>query len=177
MRVRPETPLPCAATPVQDSLRVSADLKRAWNQARPVAYVWLRSPDRPAATLNDGSPIGGTPLGEGATLPGFAVTQAVPGRRVRLTGRHRYSQYELILTLHAERDGTVLSALTYAKFPGLHGRIYRGLVSGSGAHRVLVPRLLCAVRRTGIKCLQWIVSADTLTRVRAWSPDLGCWGL
>jgi hypothetical protein len=89
----------------------------------------------------------GRPLGEGATLPGFKVAEAVPGRRVRLTGRHRFSQYALILTLLTQPDGTMLSARTYAEFPGLRGSVYRRLVIGSGAHRVVVARLLHAVRR------------------------------
>jgi hypothetical protein len=89
----------------------------------------------------------GTPPAEGATLPGFAVAQAVPGSRLRLTGRHRFSRYELIFHLRPEHDATTLSALTYAEFPGLHGRVYRRLVIGSGAHSLLLGRLLRAVRR------------------------------
>lgn len=89
----------------------------------------------------------GRPLGEGATLPGFKVAEAVPGRRVRLTGHHRFSQYAFILTLVTQPDGTMLSARTDAKFPGLHGCAYRRLVISSGAHRVFVARLLRAVRR------------------------------
>lgn len=89
----------------------------------------------------------GTPLEEGATLPGFAVAEAVPGRRIRLTGRHRFSRYALTLTLVARPEGTMLSARTDAEFPGLHGFVYRGLVIGSGAHRVFVRRLLRTVGR------------------------------
>jgi hypothetical protein len=84
----------------------------------------------------------------GATLPGFAVTESVPGRLVRLTGRHRFSRYALVFTLTPEPGGTRVSARTYAAFPGLPGRLYRLLVIGSGGHRVLVNRMLRAVRRT-----------------------------
>jgi hypothetical protein len=87
------------------------------------------------------------PFGEGATLPGFKVAEAVPERRIRLTGRHRFSRYALILTLVTQPDGTMLSARTHAEFPGLRGWVYRRLVIGSGAHRVFVARLLRAVRR------------------------------
>jgi hypothetical protein len=87
------------------------------------------------------------PLGEGATLPGFTVAEAVPERRMRLTGRHRFSQYALILTLVTQADGTMLRARTHAEFPGLRGFVYRQLVIGSGAHGVFVARLLRAVRR------------------------------
>jgi hypothetical protein len=89
----------------------------------------------------------GTPLGEGATLPGFEVAEALPARRVRLTGRHRFSRYALTLTLEPRSGGTVLCARTHADFPGLAGRVYRGLVIGSGAHRVAVSRLLDGVRQ------------------------------
>jgi hypothetical protein len=91
--------------------------------------------------------VSGNALEVGATLAGFAVAQAVPGRLLRLAGRHRFSRYALVLEL-AERDGeTVLTARTNAVFPGLAGGLYRRLVIGSGAHRVLVRRLLRDVRR------------------------------
>jgi hypothetical protein len=89
----------------------------------------------------------GKPFDEGATFPGFEVTEVVPGRRVRLTGRHRFSRYALVFTLVSEVDGTMLSAGTYAEFPGLRGWVYRRLVISSGAHRIIVARLLRAVRR------------------------------
>jgi hypothetical protein len=89
----------------------------------------------------------GTTLDEGATLPGFKVAEALAGQRLRLTGRHRFSKYELDLTLTTQQDGTMLSARTYAEFPGVHGWVYRQLVIGSGAHRIFVKRLLQAVRR------------------------------
>jgi hypothetical protein len=89
----------------------------------------------------------GKPLAEGATLPAFAVTEFVPERRIRLTGRHRFSRYAFILTLATQPDGTMFSACTHAEFPGPHGWVYRQFVIGSGAHRVLVKRLLRTVRR------------------------------
>jgi len=88
----------------------------------------------------------GAPLAEGSTLPGFVVAEAVPEHRARLTGRHHFSRYALTLTLVTEPAGTLLTAYTHAEFPGPLGQVYRGLVIGSGAHRVLVPRLLRAVR-------------------------------
>ncbi|WP_199515579.1 hypothetical protein [Nucisporomicrobium flavum] len=88
----------------------------------------------------------GGPLAEGSTLPGFEVTEAVPGRLLRLAGRHAFSRYELVLALSEEDGGTRLSARTYAEFPGVHGFAYRALVIGSGAHRFFVARLLRGVR-------------------------------
>jgi hypothetical protein len=88
----------------------------------------------------------GTLLDEGATVPGFAVIDSVPEQRVRLAGRHRFSAYVLVFSLAAVPGGTRLTAGTYARFPGLRGAVYRGLVIGSGAHRAVVARLLRGVR-------------------------------
>jgi hypothetical protein len=87
------------------------------------------------------------PLVEGATLPGFEVAEALPGRLLRLIGHHRFSRYELSYTLDPSSTGTVLCARTRAAFPGLRGTVYRGLVIGSGAHRVLLRRQLQSVRQ------------------------------
>jgi hypothetical protein len=89
----------------------------------------------------------GEPFTPGATIPGFRVAAADPGRRVRLTGRHRFSRYALEFTLVEGPGGTTLSARTSAAFPGLRGRTYRLVVIGSGAHRVLVRRMLRGVAR------------------------------
>jgi len=89
----------------------------------------------------------GEPIAKGATLPGFRVAEAVPGHRLRLTGRHHFSRYELLLTLAEHPGGTLLSASTYAAFPWPHGRVYRLIVIGSRIHRALVIRLLRDVRR------------------------------
>ncbi len=87
------------------------------------------------------------PIVEGATLPGFEVTEAVAGQRLRLSGRHRFARYELVFTLTAHPgNGTTLCARTNAAFPGWKGRLYRMVVIGSGGHRLLVVRLLYVIR-------------------------------
>jgi hypothetical protein len=78
---------------------------------------------------------------------GFAVAESVPGRSVQLVGRHRFSRYALGFELTVHSGLTTLAARTHAEFPGLRGAVYRGLVIGSGAHRLLVRRLLRDVRR------------------------------
>lgn len=90
----------------------------------------------------------GDPLALGSTVPGFRVSAAVPGERVAYAGRHRFSTYELVFELAAHAGGTSLRALTYARFPGPHGRAYRALVIGSGIHRREVPRMLRAIARS-----------------------------
>ena len=84
----------------------------------------------------------------GASVPGFAVADAVPERLLRLAGRHRFARYELTFRLApgAEPGETVLRAETRAEFPGFAGAVYRTLVIGTGGHRVVVPRLLRVVR-------------------------------
>ena len=78
---------------------------------------------------------------------GFAVAEEVPGRLVRLAGRHRFSQYQLVFELDDVSGGTVLRARTYAEFPGLHGRFYRAAVIGSGGHVLATRHILRSVRR------------------------------
>jgi hypothetical protein len=84
------------------------------------------------------------------TVPrsGFGVAREVPGQQIELSGRHRFSRYRLVFELTDTGEGeTVLSAKTYAEFPGLHGRVYRALVIGSRAHVVAVQGMLRAIRR------------------------------
>lgn len=78
---------------------------------------------------------------------GFAVIEEVPGRLVRLAGRHRFARYQLVFELDEVADGTVLRARTYAEFPRLRGRIYRAAVIGTRGHVLATRHLLRAVRR------------------------------
>jgi hypothetical protein len=78
-----------------------------------------------------------------STVPtGFVLDEATPPVRLALRGRHPFSVYKLVFELAEAPQGTDLRALTFADFPGLHGRIYRALVIGSGGHRVVVRRML-----------------------------------
>jgi hypothetical protein len=52
-----------------------------------------------------------------------------------------------VFTLEDRGEGTELSARTLARFPGLHGRAYRALVIGSGAHRLVTRRWLRRIGR------------------------------
>ena len=94
---------------------------------------------RPGARSGDWS---GDPTG--ATLPGFAVAEAGRPTRLELRGRHRFSSYALVFLI----DGETVRAQTWAAFPGLQGRVYRALVIGTRAHRLLVRRLLRHVAAT-----------------------------
>mgnify|MGYP003622938723 CR=1 FL=1 len=79
----------------------------------------------------------------GEAVPGFRVVEAEPGRRLALRGRHRFSNYALTFVF----DGDLLCAQTHAEFPGVLGRLYRAVVIGSGAHRLVTRRLLRQVAR------------------------------
>jgi hypothetical protein len=79
----------------------------------------------------------------GDAVPGFRVVDADPGRRLTLEGRHRFSRYRLAFRVD---DGGV-TAVTHAEFPGPVGRAYRGVVIGSGGHRIITRTLLRRVVR------------------------------
>ena len=78
------------------------------------------------------------------TVPtGFALDEATPPERFALKGRHPFSVYKLVFELAEEGlQRTRLSASTWAEFPALAGKVYRALVIGSRAHRVVMRRML-----------------------------------
>lgn len=86
---------------------------------------------------------------EDATEPpvGFHVASAERPREILLAGRHRFSRYELKLTIEPAGDGSVLSAQTNAAFPGVHGRLYRLAVIGTRAHVLATRRILEVFKR------------------------------
>ena len=75
-----------------------------------------------------------------STVPaGFVLDEARPPERFALKGRHPFAVYRWVFELDDEAAGrTRVRALTFADFPGIHGKIYRALVIGSGGHRVAV---------------------------------------
>jgi hypothetical protein len=79
----------------------------------------------------------------GATLPGFAVVDAQRPTRLELRGQHRFSRYRLVILI----DDDQVRAQTYAEFPGVSGRMYKALVIGSRAHRMIVRRMLRRIAR------------------------------
>jgi Protein of unknown function (DUF2867) len=81
----------------------------------------------------------------GATVVGFRVAEVRPEEMLLLTGRHRFSSYALQFVVEAHDGVTTLLALTYATFPGLLGAAYRAVVITSGAHHLVVGRMLRGV--------------------------------
>jgi hypothetical protein len=76
-----------------------------------------------------------------STVPlGFVLDEARPPVRFGLKGRHLFAVYRWVFELD-ELDAnarTRLRAATWADFPGVHGKIYRALVIGTGGHRIAV---------------------------------------
>ncbi|MEV6771046.1 hypothetical protein AB0N05_20730 [Nocardia sp. NPDC051030] len=79
-----------------------------------------------------------------STLPsGFVLDEADPPKRLATKGQHPFSRYSLVFTLEEAYPGhTRLTAESRGVFPGIHGRIYRALVIGSGGHRLVVREML-----------------------------------
>jgi hypothetical protein len=91
-------------------------------------------------------PLGATPGFSGRTgetLPGFRVVDSEPCRRLVLRGQHRFARYALTFLI----DGDELRARSEAAFPGIHGRLYRAFLMGTGGHRLVTRRLLRHVAR------------------------------
>ncbi|MET9734999.1 hypothetical protein ABZZ79_31460 [Streptomyces sp. NPDC006458] len=95
---------------------------------------------------------GPRPLAEGSALAGFRVAAAVPGHELALVGRHRFSSYALVFRLDEVGEAqTRVRAETRARFPGPAGAVYRGLVIGTGGHRIAVRRMLAQVERRVVR--------------------------
>jgi hypothetical protein len=75
-----------------------------------------------------------------STVPiGFVLDEARAPERFALKGRHPFAVYRWVFELEdGPAGGTRLRALTWADFPGVHGKVYRALVIGTGGHRVAV---------------------------------------
>ncbi|MDC0769683.1 hypothetical protein [Streptomyces sp. HD] len=79
---------------------------------------------------------------------GFKVAVSTPGHELAYVGRHPFSTYALIFHLDETDAGhTRLRAETRADFPGRAGALYRRLVIGTGAHALVIRRMLTKVRR------------------------------
>ncbi|MDM4138632.1 MULTISPECIES: DUF2867 domain-containing protein [Mycobacterium] len=75
-----------------------------------------------------------------STVPvGFTLDKARPPARFALKGRHPFAVYRWAFELDPVAGGrTRVRSATWAAFPGLHGKVYRVLVIGTGGHRLAV---------------------------------------
>jgi len=90
--------------------------------------------------------VGAADLGVDHGPVGFHVVHSAAPSVLVLRGEHRFSVYELAFRIEGYEQ-SVLSADTNAAFPGPLGRAYRTAVIGSGAHRIVVWRLLSEIKR------------------------------
>lgn len=83
---------------------------------------------------------------------GFTVAESVEQQRLSLAGQHRFSRYRLVFELSdAPAGGTCVHARSYAAFPGVHGRVYRGLVIGTRLHVVATNHMLRGIRAAALR--------------------------
>jgi hypothetical protein len=82
------------------------------------------------------------------TIVGFRLERTERPSLILLAGEHRFATYTLTLSIAgAEGESkSCLSAQTRAAFPGGPGRLYRAAIIWTGAHVVVVHRLLHRVR-------------------------------
>jgi hypothetical protein len=83
----------------------------------------------------------------GATVPGFAVTAAERPRLVVLRGRHRFSEYAIVVRIDPAGEGSRCRLESRATFRGPRGAAYRLLVVGTRGHVIAVRRLLRSIKR------------------------------
>lgn len=82
----------------------------------------------------------------GSSRVGFRVAEVRAPEMLKLTGKHRFSNYSLTWELTPRGAGhSRLSAITHAEFPGVHGRLYKSVVIDSGAHKRITRRMLSAI--------------------------------
>jgi hypothetical protein len=113
----------------EHAITVDADREETWSA---LLRVMCRDPHDPS------------------TVPiGFVLDEARPPERFALKGHHPFAVYRWVFELDTEPAGrTRVRSATWADFPGVHGKIYRALVIGSGGHRVAVRWVLKRVAAT-----------------------------
>lgn len=78
---------------------------------------------------------------------GFRVVEADRPHLLVLAGRHRFARYGVVLRIEPSGAGARCRLESRADFPGLHGRLYRLAVIGTGGHVVAVRHLLRRIER------------------------------
>lgn len=121
----------------EHTVRVDAPRRAVWHGLQRYIESLLRGAERnPLVAL-----LGPQPRA------GFDVAESVEQQRLSLAGRHRFSRYRLDFELSdGAGGGTCVHARSYAAFPGIHGRVYRGLVIGTRLHVVATNYMLRGIR-------------------------------
>lgn len=102
------------------------------------------------ALVNAGHPVLSRLLG---TRPrsGFEIEDADTPYVLALAGRHRFSTYRLVFRVTPLPGGVRLQADTFARFPGVGGRVYRSLLMGAHGHQLATRGML---RRIGARAVR-----------------------
>jgi hypothetical protein len=142
------------------SLTVNAPSDRVWEETAQVTRGWVghtfpRSGIAGAvgplfARLLGASNVDSPPPGPGVpeAMVGFRVARAERPSLIALEGEHRFSRYTLTFQIEpSDGSSCIVTAETRATFPGRAGRIYRKAVIGTGAHVIVVRRLLSSIKR------------------------------
>ena len=89
----------------------------------------------------------GTAVTAGDAVPGFLVARCEAPTEWALEGEHLFSRYALTFRIAPVDSGHCrVAAHSSAEFPGLHGKIYRAMVIGSGGHAIGVRRILRSIK-------------------------------
>jgi uncharacterized protein (TIGR02246 family) len=173
--------MPIAELPPIDehSIEVAADPGRTWEAlvaTLPRGFGSRRAGLGASILGSAYTEATGEPSVIGSTLPGFVVTRSVRPATLALLGQHRFSRYALVFFIDDLGPGrSLLRAETRAEFPGLKGRVYRGLVIGTRGHVLAVRRLLRAVRKRAEAATAKIDRAQVAAWVaayeRAWRSE------
>jgi hypothetical protein len=89
----------------------------------------------------------GTAVTVGEALPGFLVARCEVPKEWALEGEHLFSRYAVTFQIASvDSEHCRVAAQSSAEFPGLHGKIYRTIVIGSGGHAIGVRRILRSIK-------------------------------
>jgi hypothetical protein len=143
----------------EHSVQVDAPTERAWEQTAQVTRRWVEHTFPRLGLAGAAGPLLARMLrssdvrppepGPGAprAIVGFHVAHAERPSLIELQGEHRFSRYALTFRITpAEESRCIVTAETSAAFPGRSGRVYRKAVIGTGAHVLVVKRLLASIK-------------------------------
>ena len=123
----------------EHGLTVRADEQEIWPAVVGYATALSRSRHRVLSRL-----LGTVPQS------GFEIVATRPHQDVTLAGRHRFATYRLVLGVATDHAEARITADTFARFPGLRGRLYRVLLMRTHAHQVVTRHMLRQIgRRAG----------------------------
>ncbi len=82
---------------------------------------------------------------------GFEIIATRPHEEVTLEGRHRFATYRLVFRVRSDGGAALVTADTFAQFPGVKGRLYRAVLMGTRAHRIATTRMLREIQRRAVR--------------------------